>query len=361
MMIQEGQELHQIADWLNKVRSRNLIYLVHFIFWALYFGFLTFFGTQLLPLYYAIQRNLLIVSFNAMVFYLNFLWIMPAYFERGNLRSYGLSMLGIMLLAAPIQYVIEVTFFAVPEEVKVYTYNMRYVSLIAVACFIFLLVSTLLRMAVNRYKFQRELLELKANKFEAELKFLREQINPHFLFNSINNIYSLSLDNSPKTPEMILKLSELLRYMLYDCNQPTVELDNELKCISSLIELFQLKYSTPIHVSLDIQGDTGGRRVVPNLFTPIVENAFKHGDFNTNPQAYMAILCKVSDGLIHFSVRNSKSPTKPNRSSPGGIGLKNLKRRFKINYEQTGRIDIVDKQDVYMVEMKIPLTIKPIA
>jgi hypothetical protein len=108
---------------------------------------------------------------------------------------------------------------------------------------------------MSRYRFERELLELKAIKFEAELKFLREQINPHFLFNSINNIYALSLENSPRTPEMILKLSELLRYMLYDCNHPFVALESEVKCIASIIELFQLKYPEPVDVRFEVKGD----------------------------------------------------------------------------------------------------------
>ena len=201
-------KLKEVSESLNRVRPARMNVIMHVIFWILYFSFLTFISTQTLPLQYAIQRNLLIVIFNSTVFYINYLWIMPEYFERGDLRSYAFAMVGMLILATPLEYIIEVTFFSVPDSVKLYTYNVRYVVLIAIACFIFLMLSTLLRMSISRYRFERELLELKAIKFEAELKFLREQINPHFLFNSINNIYALSLENSPKTPEMILKLSE---------------------------------------------------------------------------------------------------------------------------------------------------------
>ena len=146
-------KLKEISESLNKVRPARLNIIMHVVFWILYFSFLTFIATQTLPLQYALQRNLLIVIFNSLVFYINFLWIMPEYFERGDLRSYGFAMLGMTLLATPVQYSIELTFFSVPDSVKLYTYNVRYVVLIAISCFIFLMLSTLLRMSMSRYRF----------------------------------------------------------------------------------------------------------------------------------------------------------------------------------------------------------------
>lgn len=346
-----------LSDSLNRIRPSSLNVLMHLIFWVLYFALLTFISTQSLPLYYAIQRNLLIVVFNALVFYINFLWIMPEYFERGDFRAFMFAMIGMSVLATSLQYIIEVVFFKVPEDIKLYTYNVRYIVLIAITCMIFLLLSTLLKMSMSRYYFEKELLELKAIKFEAELKFLREQINPHFLFNSINNIYSLSLENSPKTPEMILKLSELLRYMLYDCNQPKVKLESEVKCIESLLELFQLKFSEKINVVFEVKGDLKDKVVVPNLFTPLIENAFKHGDFSVNKKAFIEISCVARNSYIYFSVKNSKSPIKEPSSGPGGIGIENLKRRFSINYEPSGQIKFTEAKDSFTAAMKIPLTL----
>ena len=354
-MALQSLKMKEVSKGLNRVRPGRFTLVMHLVFWLLYFAFLTFIATQTLPLQYAVQRNLLIVIFNATVFYINYLWIMPEYFERGDLRSYGFAMLGMMVFTTPIEYAIELTFFSVPDSVKLYTYNVRYVVLIAISCFIFLMLSTLLRMSMSRYRFERELLELKAIKYEAELKFLREQINPHFLFNSINNIYALSLENSPKTPEMILKLSELLRYMLYDCNQPFVALESEVKCIASILELFQLKYSEPINVRFDVKGDLKDKMIVPNLFTPLVENAFKHGDFGANKKAFLEITCVARSSYVYFSVKNSKSPILVPNKGPGGIGIENLKRRFEINYEPSGQIKIEEEKNTFTAAMKIPL------
>jgi LytS/YehU family sensor histidine kinase len=348
-------KLGELSESLNRVRPARMNVIMHILFWILYFAFLTFIATQSVPLRYALQRNILIVIFNSLVFYINFLWIMPEYFERGDLRAYAFAMVGMVLLATPLQYVIEVTFFSVPDSIKLYTYNVRYVVLIGISCVIFLMVSTLLRMSMSRYRFERELLELKAIKFEAELKFLREQINPHFLFNSINNIYALSLENSPKTPEMILKLSELLRYMLYDCNHPFVALESEVKCITSIIELFQLKYPDPVDVRFEVKGDLKDKMIVPNLFTPLVENAFKHGDFGANKKAFLDITCVARNSYIYFSVKNSKSPILEPLKGPGGIGIENLKRRFQINYEPSGQIKFEDEKNIFSAAMKIPL------
>ncbi|HEY0262733.1 MAG TPA: histidine kinase, partial [Chitinophagales bacterium] len=239
-------------------------------------------------------------------------------------------------------------------DIKVFTYNVRYVFWLVIQIAIFLVISTLLKMAMSRNFFEKELLELRAMKYEAELKFLREQINPHFLFNSINNIYALALENSPKTPEMILKLSELLRYLLYDCNQPKVALESEINCVESLIELFQLKFPEPINITFEKNGKFKEREIVPNLFTPLIENAFKHGDFNTNKKAFIEIVCTVRSSYIYFSVKNSKSPIKEPSQNPGGIGLENLKRRFQINYAPSGQLRFKNDKNTFQAAMKIP-------
>lgn len=337
--------------------ASRLNFILHIVFWILYFALSIFISTQSLPLKFAIQRNLMIVLFNALVFYINFLWIMPEYFERGDFRSYALAMIGMMLLATPIQYIIEMLVFDVPEDIKLFTYSVRYIVLVAISCFIFLVLSTLLKMSMSRSYFEKELLELKANKFEAELKFLREQINPHFLFNSINNIYSLSLENSPKTPEMILKLSELLRYMLYDSNQPKVRLENEAQCIYSLVDLFQIKFDEKPDITIAAKGITPNVMIVPNLFSPLVENAFKHGDFGTNKNAKMDIELYCRSSYIYFKISNTFNTEKKASHQPGGIGLANLKRRFQINYEPSGRIKFMSKNNVFSVTMIIPILI----
>ncbi len=328
--------------------------ILHIIFWVLYFGVLTFINTQSLPLSYALQRNTLVVVLNSLVFYLNFLWIMPEYFERGDFRRYAMAMIGMLILAPTIQYLIELYLFNVPEEIQVFTYNIRYVLWLGITIFIFLTLSTLLKLAMSRVYFENELLELRARKFEAELKFLREQINPHFLFNSINNIYSLALENSPKTPEMILKLSELLRYILYECNQPKVKLTEEIGCVRSLVDLYQLKFADPVKITFEVKGDPKDVLIVPNLFTPLIENAFKHGDLGSNKKGFIEIICNIRIGYIYFSVKNSKSVIAEQNNQPGGIGIKNLVRRFEINYSPRGMLKLKDSKDYFQGAMKIP-------
>jgi len=350
-----------VAEELNKQSRQkqhgtvNYAVLLHIVFWLLFFGVLMFIDSQKLPLGYALQRNIMLVFFDALVFYLNFLWVMPVYFERGDFRAYSVAMLIMQVVAPTIQYVLEYTVFYVPEEVQVFTYNIRYVFWLAIQTSVFLIVSTLLKMAMSRNYFEKELLELRAMRYEAELKFLREQINPHFLFNSINNIYSLSLENSPRTPEMILKLSELLRYMLYECNQPRVALHSEISCVESLVELFQLKFPEPMNITFEKRGKTAGHEIVPNLFTPLIENAFKHGDFASNKKAFIEIVCTSRSSYIYFSVKNSKSPIKESQTKPGGIGLENLKRRFQINYAPSGQLRFRETKHSFQAAMKIPL------
>ena len=122
-----------------------------------------------------------------------------------------------------------------------------------------------------------------------------------------------------------------------------------------IIELFQLKYPEPVDVRFEVKGDLKDKMIVPNLFTPLVENAFKHGDFGANKKAFLDITCVARSTYIYFSVKNSKSPILEPLKGPGGIGIENLKRRFQINYEPSGQIKFEDSKNIFSAAMKIPL------
>ncbi len=193
--------------------------------------------------------------------------------------------------------------------------------------------------------------ELEKSNFLSELTLLRSQINPHFLFNTLNNIYSLVLKKDPMAPEAVMKLSEMLRYTLNDTGTDLVDLKNELHYINSYIALQKLRLEDPSFVDYRIEGETGQRKIAPMLLIPVIENAFKHGLRKT---ASPGIVIRIGIGsrevvLSAINVINTIHP--PERTS--GIGLQNLRRRLALLYPDRHELTIRQDDKDYQVQLKL--------
>jgi len=204
-------------------------------------------------------------------------------------------------------------------------------------------------------KQQSNVIELDREKIEAELKFLKAQVHPHFLFNTLNNLYSLTLDKSDKAPEVVLKLSSLLNYMLYECNEPYILVNKEIALIENYIALERIRYGEQLDIQFRVSGEVTGKRIAPMLLLPFVENAFKHGVSKIRKEAFVKIELEMSGDNLEFTVRNSRSPIseKDTNGYSEGIGLKNVKRRLVLMYP--GKFSLV--QNTPESEFIIKLTV----
>lgn len=205
--------------------------------------------------------------------------------------------------------------------------------------------------------FQQEKLrkELENQKLKAELSFLKMQVNPHFLFNALNNIYSLSvMEKSNKTGQSIMKLSDLIRYVLYEKEdaENKVSLDKEIRHINSYIDLEKLRHPGDVYINFSIEGDTNGKRIVPLLLFPLIENACKHGIL-TDPQKPVDINIKVSDHQLNFSIENSINSYQ--KDDVGGIGIPNVQKRLDLLYGRKYTLDLSKTADRFIVNLQLPL------
>jgi two-component system LytT family sensor kinase len=201
------------------------------------------------------------------------------------------------------------------------------------------------------YKNRQRQQDLQKEKATAELTFLRSQINPHFLFNSINDIYSLTYQKSEDAPGALLKLSEILRYMLREGNEDFVPLQQEVKYIENVIELQRIGAKGNAYINFDIEGYIGTQKVAALLFIAFIENAFKHGVWNDAKHPIQINLDASSDN-IQFSIRNKKNHDQKDKT--GGIGLNNVRRRLELIYPGKHRLDIID-DEFYTVNLKLQL------
>ncbi|MEQ9308297.1 MAG: histidine kinase [Balneolaceae bacterium] len=199
--------------------------------------------------------------------------------------------------------------------------------------------------------------ELQQQKLQAELNFLKGQIHPHFLFNTLNNLYALTLKKSESSPEVVLKLSELLSFMLYECNSRTVPLNKELNLIKNYISLEKIRYDNRLSVSYETYGDVSQSQIPPMLLLPFVENAFKHGTSDTLDDVWVEINVVIRNQILSFSVKNSagQNPAHVEFDYQQGIGLKNVNRRLELLYNGFYDLKIVDDSKTYSVSLEIEL------
>lgn len=194
---------------------------------------------------------------------------------------------------------------------------------------------------------------LRQEKLEAELRYLKAQIHPHFLFNTLNNLYSLIITQSAKAPEIVYKLSQLMSYMLYDSNKPFVPLQMEIDYIENYITLEKIRYADRLDVSLNILDPIDHIHIAPLLILPFIENSFKHGVASDIGKVWVYIDIQVRHGQMILKVENSK-PATPPRLPHSGLGLVNLRKRLELIYREKYDLQLVD-EETYLVILKLTL------
>lgn len=215
--------------------------------------------------------------------------------------------------------------------------------------------SALFEIALYANRQEREAIRLRNEKLETEMKFLKSQINPHFLFNALNNIYTLTVLKSDAAPDHLLKLSNMLRYMLYECNTDRVPLQKEVEYIRNYIDLKMLKDSAGLNVETNLQEKYPNLLIAPLLFIPFVENAFKHSQVEDLEKGWIRIGLRTEGRQVFFSVENSVSEAVYTKDRVGGIGLKNVERQLELLYPGRHTLHIEQDDIMFKVELSIEL------
>ena len=203
---------------------------------------------------------------------------------------------------------------------------------------------------------QREVDQLKTTVKESELQFLKSQINPHFLFNNLNNLYSYAIENSPKTPEIILELSGVLRYMLYECREKYVPLEKEIAQLKNFIGLNEMQIEERGNVNFSAQNIVPGYKIAPLILIVFIENAFKHSTASQSDQILIDINIQLTDdNVLKFACKNSFQPQSNTDKLSAGIGLENVKKRLDLLYPNEHQLEITDHGNLYEVNLSIEL------
>lgn len=201
-------------------------------------------------------------------------------------------------------------------------------------------------------------LELQKENIESQLQVLKAQLHPHFLFNTLNNIYSKTQKVAPAASDMLFGLSDILRYMLYDCNKPLTPLSLELKMMNEYIALEKIRYGNRLDLHVDLPPNTDGYLVAPLIILPFIENCFKHGTSNMLDQPWISLAITIDGRHMTMKLLNSK-PREDRQQGSHGIGIENVKKRLELLYPGKHELTITAEEEVFIVILKLQLELAP--
>ena len=221
----------------------------------------------------------------------------------------------------------------------------------------YLLISFFLYNLIQRIKQQKKMGEIQLENLKTEINYLRAQINPHFLFNTLNNLYGLALEKSDKTPEIIMRLSKMMDYMLYESEDATVYLRKDIENIQNYVEIERIRQGNNAVIQFSVQGEPGTLKIVPLLLLPLVENGFKHGVNKQIKDAFLDVHLSLQDHSIELKVANNyKENDRIRPDGRTGIGLNNLRRRLELFYPGRYELSAARKDSKFEAFLKIALT-----
>lgn len=346
--------------------KKKYVLLLHLLFWIYYiFQDLVVYdevkkgiSVPLLSFDFSNPSILFSFSFNFLyvfIFYLNYLVFMPRFFDVQNIKRIILSFASLFVIFIATRYVIEEVLFLhwfgfhnyyKGTTVFLYIYdNLYYGSRPIMA-------SSILWFIINMLRLQKDQITLLESKRETEINFLKSQINPHFIFNTLNNIYYLIFEKSDKALPAVEQLSGLMRYMTYESQNETIALQREVAYIEDFIALESMRISGDVHIVFEKNIENPECRIPPLLLIPFIENGFKHGVLNNPNNVFRIALTQTKNQLI-LQTENAIHSFKKDQQS--GIGIENIKKRLQLYFPEKHSLTIVSNQQMYYVTLTINL------
>jgi two-component system sensor histidine kinase AlgZ len=341
--------------------QRNRIFLLHLLFWCVYLSFNIYsasFYSQVRG--YDWSRGLMFTgiqfAFTFVIAYMNYFLFLPRFLEHKKIWRYLLEFTVPFALMVMLRVYVQQILMGDSPRAEFFSSHMYIIQVASIALFITIFVS-MLRFAAEWFELEAKKKEVENEKLMAELNFLKAQINPHFLFNTLNNLYYLAYSKSDNTTEVISKLSQMMRYMIYESNHERVLLSKEIEYMQNYISLEQLRLNNEVPIRFTIEGQTENIWIAPLIFITFLENAFKHGVTNKQSGAWVNLSIKMNGKQCTYTVENSKLPgSTDSKEGKSGIGLRNVQRRLELSYPNQYQLKTEDKPDRYSVQLDITLS-----
>ena len=354
---------NQVGSNISSFLKKPWVY--QSLFWLVYFGLNTLrWGSYFDDYSYSIKSNLVEFPIHIILVYLNLYYLLPKLLSRSLSRYLLALFVAIMAMSL---FRIVITYELVTTDVfresgfeGIRLWDFKYILEVFVGELYVIGFTTAIKVTIDYVKNQKHLRLLEKQSLETELAMLKTQLQPHFFFNTLNNLYALTLDKSDQAPDTVLMLSELMSYVIYKGQLKQVPLTDEVKHIQNYLDLEKLRFGDRLKVSFSLSGDISGKSLPPLILLPFIENAFKHGVRGSMESIPMQISLSEEAGWLKFHVANQKPEQHGQHNglpaqADKGIGLANTRRRLGLLYPENHALVIDEDTEQYAITLKIPL------
>ncbi|NEU08623.1 histidine kinase [Flavihumibacter sp. R14] len=344
-----------VSNFYGRLRSnrRLLLNLGYWVIVTIVFLFERSYLIRKAGLPYFMACTVVRVALLVGISYLNSYVLMPAYLARKKYLTYFALVNLLIITYIAIQSLYDYFLFGFVIGSKS---DNLYVALLinSLNTVWYLVLSVLLKLSIDWYEQNRALQQTRIEKLQAEINYLRAQVNPHFLFNVLNSLYSLTMKKSDLAPSVVLKLSDMMEYMLYESDETFVSLEKEISYLKNYLELEKMRQGNEAQIDLDIRGEAAGKQIAPFMLLPLAENAFKHGVSKTLKDAWLGITINIEKTTLYFTIENNRLHFH-DAGKKNGIGLSNLKKRLDLLYPGRHTLEVTEANERFKVHLSIEM------
>lgn len=331
------------------MKSKKIFLIIQIIAWLVFVIFPAFVFSTIQPAFIGgalnspLQGIVILHSILIVFYYFNYYYSIPKYyFTKKNKTYIVILIIGLLIMILSMESNPRFSpFYEVPVP------NGKLIFILSIMIRFVMIV--LLSMGIASYN---RLKQIEEAKLKAELSYLKAQINPHFLFNTLNSIYALTVQKSDNAPESVTKLSSIMRYSITDAAQDFVGLDKELNYINAYVELEKLRLTEKVKLNYSVTGNAEGKKIAPLIFIPFIENAFKYG-VSTKDNSVIDIAIKIEAASLNVAVKNTKA--RANLENKLGLGIENTKKRLRLSYPGKHQLEIINAEKSFSVNLSIVL------
>jgi len=337
--------------------SKYKLLLLHISFWVIFLSYRLFDLTR----YLTIEKTLIFfgvpTAFSFIISYVHYFFILPQLLNRKNALKYFALLIPTILVFMVLRFTADHYIIdpISPDQTYYKTLHLARVLSVLWSFLSFMVFTSMIKLVVNWFDLENNRKQLENEKLTAELNYLKAQINPHFLFNTLHNLNYLVFSKSDSASDVIIKLSTIMRYMIYEANKAEVSISKEIQYMKDYIELERIRLNNKITVNFDIEPNASDVKIAPLLLITSLENAFKHGISDKHPDGWINLYLRYDQSKLIYTVKN---PIFPDRKphDPSGFGLNNLKKRLKLRYPDKHKLNIRKENNVFEISLTVDLT-----
>ncbi len=345
--------------WIHNI-GKTIPIRYHIYFWVTYFiinviRWGSYFGDYV----YSFKSNLVEFSIHIILAYFTLYYLLPKYIIK---RKYKIFILYFFFLLILVYFIrTGLNYFLVSHNIwpealnnqKAFTLN-HFIAVVFGEIYVIALVSGI-KLTADWLVEKTRLEQLKKEKLKTELQLLKSQIRPHFFFNTLNNLYALTLEKSDLAPELVLKLSDVMEFVIYDSKKNKISLGEEIKYIKNYIAIEKIRFKNRVAEQITYDKSILNIQIPPLLFLAFVENSFKHGLINQKKMEITISFKKTNSNQLLFSITNTYKPKQEFKNKKHGMGIKNIKRRLELLYQNQYTLKITPQENVFTVSISIPI------